>query len=101
MASRISQDGANGYGIGLGGIIAPAIGEDDRALGHGHVHAGRETQHIDDNDHIADGGQDGDPMRSPLTTYIEFLLIVDHAALFSPSKSTDGLKLPNAQVIVA
>ena len=94
MASRIRQDGANGHGIGLGGIIAPAIGEDDRALGHGHIHAGRERQHIDDNDHIADGGQDCDPTLSPLTTDIEFLLIEDYDALFSLSKSTDGLRLP-------
>jgi hypothetical protein len=35
-------------------------------------------------------------MRSPLTTDIEFLLIEDHDALFSLSKSTDGLRLPNA-----
>src|SRR5215467_10006505 len=96
MASRISQDGANGHGIGPCGVIAPAIGEDHRALGHGHIHAGRERQHIDDNHHITDGGQDGDPMRSPLTTDIEFLLVECHDALFSLFQSTGGLRLPNA-----
>src|SRR5215813_3040881 len=97
MASRISQDGADGHGIGPCGVIAPAIGEAHRALGHGHLHAGRERQHIDDNHHITDGGQDGDPMRSPLTTDIEFLLVECHDALFSLFKSTGGLRLPNAQ----
>src|SRR2546428_6882644 len=96
MASRISQGCSDGHGIGPGGVITPAIGEDDRALGHGHINAGRERQHIDDNDHITDGGQDSDPMLSPLTTDIEFLLIEDHDALFSLSKSTGGLRLPNA-----
>src|SRR5262245_26228360 len=97
MASRISQGGSDGRSIGPGGVIAPAIGEDDRALGHGHIHAGRETQHIDDNDHITDGGQDRDPMSSPLTTDVEFLLIEDHDAVFSLSKTTDGLRLPNTR----
>src|SRR5262245_6863365 len=96
MAPRISQDGANGHGIGLGGGIAPAIGEDHRALGYGHIHAGRERQHIDENHHITDGGQDSDTMRTPLTADIEFLLVEYHDALFSLSKSTSGVRLPNA-----
>src|SRR5712691_3955878 len=98
MASRISQGGADGHGIGLGGVIAPAIGEDHRALGHGHINARRERQHIDDNHHITDGGQDSDPMCSPLTTDIEFLLVEYHDALCSLSKSTGGLRLPNARL---
>ena len=83
MASRIRQCGVDRNGIGQGGVITPAIGEDDRAPGHGHIHAGRERQHIDDNHHITDGSQDRDPMLSPLTTDIEFLLVECHDALFS------------------
>src|SRR5438034_3701080 len=83
MASRISQGCSDGHGIGPGGVITPAIGEDDRALGHGHIHACRERKHIDDNDHITDGGQDRNPMRSPLTTDVEFLLVECHVLVFS------------------
>jgi hypothetical protein len=36
-------------------------------------------------------------MRSPLTTDIKFLLGEYHDAFFSLSKSTSGLRLPNAR----
>src|SRR5215470_17909237 len=98
MACRSRQGGADGNGIGQGGVIAPAIGEDDRALGHGHLYAGRERQHIDNNHHITDGGQDRDTMRPPLTTDIEFLLVEYHDSWFSLSKSRSGLRLPNTRV---
>src|SRR5262249_49372766 len=96
MACRIRHGGADGNGIGPGGVIAPAIGEDDCALGHCYIYAGRERQHIDNNHHITDGSQDRDPMRSPLTTGIEFLLVEYHDSSVSLSKSTSGLRLPNA-----
>ena len=36
-------------------------------------------------------------MRPPLTTDIAFLLVEGHDSLFSLSKSTGGLRLPNAR----
>ena len=70
------------------GVVVETVGKHCGAVGRGDVDAGRERQHVDDDDHVADRGQGLHPAQAPLTADVELALIQMRCAPHAVSRAS-------------
>src|SRR5512143_1179792 len=93
---RIGEFCLDGCSKFRGSIVSPAKRENRRTLLDCNIDTGRERQHIDDDNRVADWGQHPYALFPPFAANIEFLLVEEHgfAALTLSGYPTIGLSDP-------